>query len=319
MSSKGLTFFLCVLWLCGFFPVDYPGNAECLRDVPGKGFRIRRLLILAWSLVLAAYPPLFFLDFTYNHTIAGLLDAESDRLSSVMPWFICIASQFVISAIARLFAVVNSGKMAQLVGKTRPLKLNTIDVAATASDNSMTWNLRHFVWLVYFGLSASQILSFARDLGKNENQVKDLNLYLLPNVSDTFRTLMYHFIFTTISLTPILLFHFILTFGSDLIQVHHSICAELCKLLVEGRIARSEKFRTSESNWEAHKRASGLHESFRSLKECFKIYEQLAGAYAFCIIWWIFVSVVTVFSSVTAGGLPKAHVLNYGIWSTAWI
>ena len=313
MSLKALAFFLCTLWLCGFFPVDDPRDSGHGTDVCKKGFGIRRLLILAWSLVLAVYPPLFFLDL-FHHT--GISEAESDRLSTVMPWFICIASQFVISAIARLFAMVNAGKLVQLIRKMHPLKLNAID---EARDNRVKWRLRHLFWLVYVGLSASDGLNIARHLVKSENPIQGLDLFLLPNVSDTWRTLIYHFIFTTINSTPILLFHFILTFGSDLIQVHQSLCAELCKLLVKGRIARSEKFRTTESYWEVHKQASGLHERFRRMKECFKIYEHLVGAYAFCLVWWIFVAIVTVFSSVTAGGLPKAHVLNYGIWSVAFI
>ena len=320
MSSRGLNFFPFALWLCGFFPVDDPRNAGYTRDIPQKGYRnrIRRLLIFLWSLILAVYPPLFHLEFIYN-TGAGLLETENQRLSVVMPWLICEASQFVVSAIARLLAMANSGKFANLMQKMRSLKLNAIEEARTATQNGVKWRLRNLVLLVYVGHNVGEGFSVVRDLVTNENQVKGLNLYLLPNVSDRVRILMYHFIMTTLNLTPIVILHFIFKFGSDLIQVHVSVCAELRDLLAGGRVAITEKVRNMESYFEVHSRASRLHERFCSLKECFKIYEQLSGAYAFCIVWWVFVVIVTVFSSVTAGGMPKAHVINYGIWQVAMI
>ena len=68
---------------------------------------------------------------------------------------------------------------------------------------------------------------------------------------------------------------------------------------------------------------SRIPETFTSLKGCSKVYEQLAGVFVFFIVWWIFVVIITTFSSLSAdesaNGLHRQDVAQYAFCSTAFI
>ena len=134
-----------------------------------------------------------------------------------------------------------------------------------------------------------------------------------------------HFISTTATLTPVILFYFVLKFGSTLVRIHWSTCAALCESLMNaGKATLTFKGNaTGPTVLMVEHQALRMQDRFKRLKECFKIYEQLAGVFVFCIVWWIFVVIITTFSSLTSqdwgNGLTALHILNYGLWCVAFI
>ena len=318
MSAGRYKAFLFTLWLSGYFPFHNP-----LDLTVKKGLRIRQTLTLAWSLVLMIYPLVFFLDMHFSLPV--LPSAGSDRLSSTIPWFICLASQFVINASLRLFSIFNSGKWVELVENLHPFKTYA---EKTTAAGLRKWTWHRLVWLVYAGQCSGQAFRTVYDLATNGNELKGLKLLSVPEQT-VLRFFTFHLVRIVMISCILPPWHFVVTFGSDLIQAHESICAEVAEILVNADptiavITQGGKTSGPRLN-KAHMRVAQIQERFTNLKKCFKIYEQIAGFYVFCILWWIFVVIVTFFSSLTSYNwnwtdvLKKADAINYGAWSILFI
>ena len=315
MSARGYKEFLFAFWLCGYFPFHSP-----LDLTMKKGSRISQLLALTWSLVLIIYPVMFFLDMMFSLPV--LPSAGSNRLSATIPWYACLASQFVINASLRLFSILNSGKLAELVENLRPLK---VYAEQTRAGGLSKWSWHWLVWLVYAGQFSGQVFRLVYDLATDGNTMKGLKLLFVPEPAPL-RIFTCHLVYLIMVSCVLLPCHFIITFGSDLIKVHRSICSEVAELLVEEPIVVVRAYTAKTIGpcvSKVQMRVTWLQENFMSLKECFKIYERLAGFYVFCIPWWIFVVIVTFFSSVTSqdstDGLTRVDTITYGASSVLFI
>ena len=315
MSSRKLPTFLRVLWLFGFLQVDQPvyqNGTDVTRKVVERTLRI---LNAVWSLTLMVYPALVFLDICLHSPV--LPTAGSDHLSALIPWYFCLASQFVINAIIRLFSILNSSKLVQLAEMLRPLR--------TESNRNIQywkkWYFHHLVWFVYAGQVVGEVHKLVHELFiTDEYDLQGLQLVFVPQPR-LLHIFITRFVATAINLCPLFPFHFIVTFGSDLVQVHGSICADMCEFLAKkptkNGVLRIYKVEPAEPD--APFQLDLLYERFNGLKECFKIFEELAEAITFFIFWWSFVVVVTFCSSVTSNGLSRVNVINYGVWSVAFI
>ena len=315
MSARGYKVFLFTLCLCGYFPFRNPLDLNVK-----KGSRIRGTLALAWSLFLIIYPTLFFLDMMFSLPV--LPSAGSNRQSATIPWYACLASQFVINASLRLFSILNCGKLVELVENLRPLKVQT---EQTSTGGLRKWTCNRLVWVVYAGQFTGQAFRLVLDLTTDESAMNGLKLLFVPEPAP-FRIFTCHLVYIIMVSCVLVPCNFIITLGSDLVQVHGSICAEVAELLVEQPIVevRTNTAMTIEPRMsKTHMRVARIQEKFTTLKECFKIYERLAGFYCFCIFWWVFAVIVTSFSSVSSpdstNGLTRIDTINYGAWSILFI
>ena len=317
MSPGEFTVFLYTLWLCGFFPVDHPLEQRDVRFVSKKGCTIRRSLILAWSLVLIIYPLLFVVDICFN--AEGVPVTESGRLSALIPFGIVMVSQFLINTILRLFSVLNSGKLVHLVGMLRQLSQNADSVAMNTCNSGPKWTSYFVIWFLYVGILLTAACKLVDDLATSEYELKRSKLFLLPQ-SDILSIFLMNAVFITTTVSPIFVFHLVFTFDSRLIQIHSYICSELRGFLADGHIIMMvNKIKTMDSSGSVQRQAVKLQEKFSSLKECFKIYDCLAGTYSFCILWWAFVVIITSLSSLTSDGLKRTETIIYGVHAMTFI
>ena len=314
MSQTNFKTFLYALWIFGFFPVDHPLNY--LSSSKKNRFTIRRILIAAWSLILLIYPAIFHLDIWFSARVFA--PAENQYLSTIIPWLTSVGSTVFGNAIVRLFGFLNYGNLVQLVESLRLLTLHhKTDVPGM--DVGFKWRHYYMLWLVSVGQSVGVAYRIVRDLVTNEYELKGLTLALMPEPDIVRIIVMDVMVSAIVTMTPIFLFHLVVALGLCLMQIHASIYTELSELLLEKPGMSNLKIIKNEPCSHIEIQVSLLQEKFAHLKECFKIYDQLAGTYLFYIIWWGFVIIFTVFSTLSSEVLRTAEVFNFGIWSLAFV
>ena len=325
MSSKGFSIFLYALWFCGLFPVHHPlDQITDAKPVSKKRFTARRLLIVAWSIAHIVYPLFYLLDIFLNADDSAAPDMSS-RLSYAISWSICSLSQFVINVTIRTSSILNSGKLLQLLSMLRELRLATESAEVVASargrDSVKKWEFHWLAWFLYAGQSVAVAYNIVNDVVTANSELKGYKLLFLPD-SVTVRIAATHFCTLIITIPPLSLFHLVVILGSELIQIHGSICAELNACLFEGPIFICKNVcqnKTAQFQGQTQNQGTRLQERFSKLKDCFKIYEQLAGTVIFCVVCWIFGVVIIFCTSLTIEGLKRTDTVTYGASSLVFI
>ena len=306
MIGKNLKALLCALWLCGFFPADHPWNCH-LSSSKKKRFTIR-LLIVAWSIFLIIYPAVFHIDLWIHGRSSA--PAENHRLSTLIPWCTNTGSWLVINAIVRLYTMLNYGKLKHLMETLRSLSLHC-NVDATVRDTRLQWRQYKLIWFVYTVQVGWLTFESAWNLITNDygSQWNGWRFVVTDLVFPIFINLPLSF-----------LFHLLVALGTQLIQIHGSICLELAELLSQEASIVSVKTTTvAESRIEAENHVSRLQERFSSLKGCFRIYDNFSGTYVFCILWWILLVLITAFTSLSSEELRQAGFMSYAIWTLVFL